>query len=88
MGTAVPLARLSPLSFVVQRKMEPPEGVSMRTPLVKSKNLQRLHYVHSCSYINMITLRISGLRIQLVIINFLLYFSQISAILVLDIYLP
>ena len=26
-GVATPFARLSPLSFVVQRKMEPPEGV-------------------------------------------------------------
>ena len=29
-GVATPFARLSPLSFVVQRKMEPPEGVSKR----------------------------------------------------------
>ena len=29
-GVATPFARLSPLSFVVQRKMEPPEGVPKR----------------------------------------------------------
>ena len=31
-----PLARLSPLSFVVQRKMEPPEGVRKEERLVKT----------------------------------------------------
>ena len=33
-----PLARLSPLSFVVQRKMGPPEVVARRTRLVKTQN--------------------------------------------------
>ena len=38
-GIAIPLARLSPLSFAVQRKMEPPEVVGLVERLVK--NVQR-----------------------------------------------
>ena len=38
-GAAIPLARLSPLSFAVQRKMEPPEGAGLVERLVK--NVQR-----------------------------------------------
>ena len=37
-GIAIPLARLSPLSFAVQRKMEPPEVASCRTRPVKTQN--------------------------------------------------
>ena len=42
-GIAIPLARLSPLSFVVQRKMGPPEVASCRTRLVKRKNARLRH---------------------------------------------
>ena len=35
-GIAIPLARLSPLSFVVQRKMGPPEVVGLVERLVKN----------------------------------------------------
>ena len=35
-GIAIPLARLSPLSFVVQRKIWPPEVVARRTRPVKT----------------------------------------------------
>ena len=38
-GIAIPLARLSPLSFAVQRKMESPKGVGKVERLVK--NVQR-----------------------------------------------
>ena len=38
-GIAIPLARLSPLSFAVQRKMESPKGVGIVEKLVK--NVQR-----------------------------------------------
>ena len=37
-GIAIPLARLSPLSFVVQRKIGPPEVASCRTRPVKTQN--------------------------------------------------
>ena len=36
-GIAIPLARLSPLSFVVQRKMGPPEVVGLVERLVKKR---------------------------------------------------
>ena len=37
-GIAIPLARLSPLSFVVQRKMGSPKGVGLAPRPIKTKN--------------------------------------------------
>ena len=37
-GIAIPLARLSPLSFAVQRKMESPKGVGKVERQVKTQN--------------------------------------------------
>ena len=45
-----PLARLSPLSFVVQRKMEPPEGVGIVERLVKTQNLKTIRLYNSLPY--------------------------------------
>ena len=42
-GIAIPLARLSPLSFAVQRKMESPKGVGIAERPVKRKNARLRH---------------------------------------------